>query len=192
MPGTFFPPSRVSDPDIHHGTCMTHVPWCMLGSLTSGSLWSRWRGKRSRYSQRTRNRQFYVSVKRPMPRLLFTLASHALGANSATENRGCNDANFVVMLARIDVPVGDNKVDILTAEEFQCAKLAGAVSLRICRLPSKAIHIIQMRGSWDRLVLLMGIIKTKESLYIETGPRRHGHDTRFFVRTAGSRKVHRI
>ena len=33
MPGTFSPPSRVSDPDMHHGTCVMHVPWCMLGSL---------------------------------------------------------------------------------------------------------------------------------------------------------------
>ena len=29
MPGTFFPPPRFSDPDMHHGTCVTHVPWCM-------------------------------------------------------------------------------------------------------------------------------------------------------------------
>ena len=42
IPGTFSPPPRVSDPDMHHGTCVTHVPWCMLGSLTSGFLWSRW------------------------------------------------------------------------------------------------------------------------------------------------------
>ena len=33
MPGTFSPPPRVNDPDMHHGTC---VPWCMPGSLTSG------------------------------------------------------------------------------------------------------------------------------------------------------------
>ena len=26
----------VSDPGIHHGTCDTHMPWCMLGSLTGG------------------------------------------------------------------------------------------------------------------------------------------------------------
>ena len=26
----------VSDPGMHHGTCVTHVPWCMSGSLTSG------------------------------------------------------------------------------------------------------------------------------------------------------------
>ena len=40
MPGTFFPPpiskETVSDPDMHHGTCATHVPRCMLGSLTHG------------------------------------------------------------------------------------------------------------------------------------------------------------
>ena len=29
-------PRRVSDPDMHHGACVTHVPWCMPGSLTSG------------------------------------------------------------------------------------------------------------------------------------------------------------
>ena len=26
----------VSDPGVHHGTCVTRVPWCMLGSLTRG------------------------------------------------------------------------------------------------------------------------------------------------------------
>ena len=63
MPGTFSPPPRFSDPDMHLGTCMTHVAWCMPGSLTSGFLWSWWRGKRSR---RKRNPQFCVSGKRPM------------------------------------------------------------------------------------------------------------------------------
>ena len=24
----------VSDPGMHHGTCVTHMPWCMPGSLT--------------------------------------------------------------------------------------------------------------------------------------------------------------
>ena len=66
MPGTFFLPPRVSDLDMHHGMCVTHVPWCMLGSLTSGCLWSQWRGKRSRHSWCMRNPQFYVSGKRPM------------------------------------------------------------------------------------------------------------------------------
>ena len=45
MPGKFSPRLRVSDPDMHHGTCVTHVPWFMLGSLTNGFLWSRSRGK---------------------------------------------------------------------------------------------------------------------------------------------------
>ena len=26
----------VSDPGMHHGTCVTHVPWCMSGSLICG------------------------------------------------------------------------------------------------------------------------------------------------------------
>ena len=39
--GSVFPAPRVSDPDIHHGTCVTYVPWCMAGSLTSGFRWNR-------------------------------------------------------------------------------------------------------------------------------------------------------
>ena len=41
MPGSF--PHHwqrkplVSDPDMHHGTCVAHVPWCMLESLTRGT-----------------------------------------------------------------------------------------------------------------------------------------------------------
>ena len=63
MPGTFYPPPRVSDPDTHHGTCVTYAPWCLLGSLSSGFVWSRGRGKGS---QRMRNPQFYAPGKRPI------------------------------------------------------------------------------------------------------------------------------
>ena len=66
MPGTFPPIPRVSDPDMHHGTCVTHIPWCMTGSLTSGFLWSRWREKRCWHSRRMRNPIFNVSDKRPI------------------------------------------------------------------------------------------------------------------------------
>ena len=66
MPGTFSPPTRVSDPDMHHGTCVTHVPWCMPGLLTSGFLWNRWRGKRSRHSWCMCNPKSCVSGKRSM------------------------------------------------------------------------------------------------------------------------------
>ena len=55
MRGTFSPTPLVSDLDLHPGTCVTHVPWCMPGSLTHGFLLSWWRGKRSRYSRRLRN-----------------------------------------------------------------------------------------------------------------------------------------
>ena len=66
MPETFSPPTRVSGPDMHHGTCVTHVPWCIPGLLTSGFLWSRWRGKHSRHSRHIHNPRFYVSGKRPI------------------------------------------------------------------------------------------------------------------------------
>ena len=55
-----------SHPDMHHGMCVTHVPWCMPGSLTSDFLWSQSRGKRSRHSRRMRKPQFYVSGTRSM------------------------------------------------------------------------------------------------------------------------------
>ena len=66
MLGTFSPQPPVSDPDMHHSTCVTHVPWCIAGSLTNGFIWSRWRGKHSQHSGRMRKPQFCVSGKRPM------------------------------------------------------------------------------------------------------------------------------
>ena len=41
MPGTFFPhrlqrKPLVSDPGMHHDTCVAYVPWCMTGSLIRG------------------------------------------------------------------------------------------------------------------------------------------------------------
>ena len=60
------PPPRVSDPDMHHDTCVTHVLWCMSGSLTSRIIWSWCHGKRFRHSWRMRKPQFCVSGKRPM------------------------------------------------------------------------------------------------------------------------------
>ena len=56
----------------HHGLaipiCITAcaVPWCMSGSLTSGFLWSQYRGKHSRQFRRMHDPRFYVSGKRPM------------------------------------------------------------------------------------------------------------------------------
>ena len=45
MSGTFSPSARVSDPDMHPGTCVTHVPGCMPGSLTTAFICNRRRGK---------------------------------------------------------------------------------------------------------------------------------------------------
>ena len=75
MPRKFSLPPRVSDPDMHRGTCVTLVPSCMPGSLTSGFLWSLWWGKRSRHSRRMCNPQLYVSGKRPIESRLFCIHS---------------------------------------------------------------------------------------------------------------------
>ena len=66
IPGTFSPTPQVIDLDMHHDTCVTHVPWCMSGSITRGFLWSRRRGICSRHSQRMRNPHSSVSGKRHM------------------------------------------------------------------------------------------------------------------------------
>ena len=50
----------VSNPGIHHGTCVTHVPWCMSGSLTCGD------GETFPAFPAHAHPQFCVSGKRPM------------------------------------------------------------------------------------------------------------------------------
>ena len=60
----------VSDPGMHHGTCVTHVPWCMSGSQPVVA------GKRSRHSRRMRNPQFYVSGKTLITWTVAKLTSH--------------------------------------------------------------------------------------------------------------------
>ena len=50
-----------SDPGMHYGTCMAHVPWCMPGSLTRGG------GENvPGIPGALRNPQFCVSGKRPI------------------------------------------------------------------------------------------------------------------------------
>ena len=68
-----------------HTRAVTHVPWCLPGSLTHGFIWRRWRGKRSQYSRRMCNPQFYVSGKRPID-------THVIPA----QRRPCNDAQLLV------------------------------------------------------------------------------------------------
>ena len=69
--GNVFPHRRfkrkplVSDPGMHHGTCVTHVPWCMSGSLTCGDG-----GKRSRHSRRMRTSNFAYLARGPWSRAI--------------------------------------------------------------------------------------------------------------------------
>ena len=64
MPGTFSPKQTketlISYPGMHHGTCVTHVPWCMSEPLNRGG------GENVPViPEGMRNPQFYAS-KRPM------------------------------------------------------------------------------------------------------------------------------
>ena len=62
---------RLAIPTCITARAVTHVPWCMPGSLTRGFLWSRWRGKYSRHSRRMHNPQFHVSGKGPLHHVHF-------------------------------------------------------------------------------------------------------------------------
>ena len=66
-----------SDPSMHHGTCVMHLPLCMSGSPTRGD-----RQKSSRYSQRMRKSQFLVSGKK-----LMIFNKHSLISLPVTTNR---------------------------------------------------------------------------------------------------------
>ena len=65
MPGMFSPPPQIGDPDMHHGTCVTNVPWCMPGLLTNGFLWSRWWGKLPGIPGSCATRNFTYLVRGP-------------------------------------------------------------------------------------------------------------------------------
>ena len=109
MPGTFSPPLPVSDPDMDHGTCLTHVPWCMPGSLTSGFLWSQLRRKRSRHSRRMRNPQFHASGKRPIVNSNYTIHKALCGWNISTPGPRLN--------IKTVFPSGDSRVKDKTVGE---------------------------------------------------------------------------
>ena len=99
--GNVFPPPRVSDPDMHYGTCVTHVPWCMPGSLTSGFIGSRRRGKRSRHSRRMRNHNFTYLTRGPLS-----------GTCQLQTNQRVADAwAFSEFVAKIDPCVAISTVD---------------------------------------------------------------------------------
>ena len=87
MPGTFSPLQLVSDPDMHHGTCVTHVPWCMLGSLNNGSRWSRWRGKRSDIPVACATRNFAYLVRGPLQRERAAYATHKMPISAPSRIR---------------------------------------------------------------------------------------------------------
>ena len=114
---TFSLPPRVSDPDMHHGTCVMHVTWCMPGSQTNCFLWSPWQVKRSRFSRRMHNPQFYVSGKRPM---LCGLSRQVVIHDRENRHNFVNTrymAKFIFLLL---------KDFLVSSDRFHCIQIKGA------------------------------------------------------------------
>ena len=115
MPGTFSPPPRVSDPEMHRGTRVTHVSWCMPGSLTSGFLWSWWRGKHSR---RMRKPQFSVSGKMSNAHTQNALLSDTFEVIAIVDES--NSSEFFIFVLK---KFGDEPFKRGTVErEFECSR----------------------------------------------------------------------
>ena len=70
--GNVSPSPQVSDPEMHHSTSTTHVPWYMTESPASGFLWSQWRGKGSRLSCACAARKFTYQVRGPLLETMMT------------------------------------------------------------------------------------------------------------------------
>ena len=64
--GNVLPTAWVNDPDMHHGTCVTHVPWCMSGSLTNGFLLKSVAGKKFSAFPSHAQPSILLTGKRPM------------------------------------------------------------------------------------------------------------------------------
>ena len=67
--GNVSPPPWVSDPNMHHGKCVTHVSWYMSWSLTSGFLLSRLRGNISGIAGAFATRNFTYLARGPLTTL---------------------------------------------------------------------------------------------------------------------------
>ena len=72
MLGTFSPPPRISDPDMHHGTCVTRVPWWMHAGVANRRFpLKSVSGKTFPAFPAMHNPQFYASGKSPISSATF-------------------------------------------------------------------------------------------------------------------------
>ena len=78
----------VRDPGMHHSTCVTHVPWCMSGSLTRGGG-----EKFSAFPAHSQTCRFTYLARVPCQsdpaHLLFTLCSYFFGPSLKQTQRYC-------------------------------------------------------------------------------------------------------
>ena len=139
MPGTFSPPPQVGDPDKHHGTCVTHVPWCMPGSITSGFLWSRWRGKHFRHSRRMRIPQLSVSGKRPIDSALACERTAITECSDFTIADICG--SHLIVISQTNSQDIDNKIVIIVIKISCWQRVAYPVSNQLRLDMTTEIHV---------------------------------------------------
>ena len=108
MAGMFYLLPRVSNPDMHHGTRETQVPWCMLGSLTCSFLRSRWQGKRFRHSGACANRNFAYLVRGPWHCIHSLMTTFTKGHELCQKAIHCFLANKLpwLFITKLQTPVG--------------------------------------------------------------------------------------
>ena len=137
----------IPTPDMHHGTCVTRVPRCMPGSLTSGFLWSPWRGKHSRHSRSMRNPQFYVSGKKPMP--VTTECTSVDQTDSATAIQYCVAEPSSRMISYMLIVNGSKMRLLIVASKQQLPR----VNIAYIQVGEDQISYMISRRNWRELYM---------------------------------------
>ena len=127
----------VSNPGKHHGTCVTHVPWCMSGSLTRGG------GKRSRHSRSMRNPQFCVSGKRSMG------AWHCIADKSIYRIWSNHYSDVIITATASQIHQMNNLFSV-----WWCAIwVTDPLKCRVCLLLFMSLHACEDNNDGDRLFI---------------------------------------
>ena len=118
----------VSDPGMHHGTCVTHVPWCMSGSLTRGG------GENIPGACTTRNFTYLVRgarVKAAAVKVLTKLSQNitASASDGVTVNINSSEPCATVyvwqILKLLSVPLSERTwINVFTKWWYACVVLA--------------------------------------------------------------------
>ena len=103
----------VSDPDMHHGTCVTHVPWCVSKSLT------RFGGEHVPGIPGACNPQFYLPDKKPIAGTRCSADTRSNGNLYQLQD----DENPLVLLKELHEKITKYKSHVLEKTLYQSGEL---------------------------------------------------------------------